>query len=327
MFKEEIKMVRTVAYGNGDFKVEHDKEKLEKHLNSKTPMWVDFINPSEDEIKLLGEVFNFHNLAVEDCIHRLQRPKVDNYKSYYFVVLNAFKGRDARKEFQYSEIYIFISENYLVTIHWQELEVIKKAHERIVNGINSFEKGMDFVFYTLLDEIVDDYFPITDKIGYKIEDLEEVILQNPNKQIQNDILNLKRNILRLRRVLAPQREVVNILLRHDFGIIKEENKLYYMDVYDHLLRIFDLIDTYQDLLAGTLDLYMSQISNRMNEIMKVLTIITTLMMPMTVISGIYGMNFQFMPGLQSKAGFSVAIILMLVIMSIEVIYFKIKKWL
>jgi len=119
----------------------------------------------------------------------------------------------------------------------------------------------------------------------------------------------------------------NILLRHDFGIIKEENKLYYMDVYDHLLRIFDLIDTYQDLLAGTLDLYMSQISNRMNEIMKVLTIITTLMMPMTVISGIYGMNFQFMPGLQSKAGFGAAIILMLVIMSIEVIYFKIKKWL
>lgn len=320
-------MIKTVVYNNHDFQVEHDAINLIKHLNNKTPVWVDFTNPSEDEIKILHEVFHFHNLAVEDCIHRLQRPKVDNYKSYYFIVLNAVKGRDAKKEFCYSEIYIFISENYLVTIHWHELDVISKTHERIINGIDSFERGMDFALYTLLDEIVDDYFPLTDKIGDKIEALEEVILKTPNKQIQNDILHLKRNILRLRRVLAPQREVVNILLRHDFNIIKENNKLYYMDVYDHLLRIFDLIDTFQDLLAGTLDLYMSQISNRTNDIMKVLTIITTLMMPMTVISGIYGMNFQFIPGLQSKAGFPAAIVIMIVIMAVEVIYFKIRKWL
>lgn len=320
-------MINGIFYSQQEVKSNISRDDLEVNLRNKVPMWIDVFNPDVEEMKILKEVFNFHDLAVEDCVHRLQRPKVDNYKDYYFIVLNAFKGRDVKKGFLYSEIYIFIGEGYLVTIHWNELEVIKDASERVKNGVEVFKRGMDFILYILLDEIVDDYFPITDKIGDRIDNLEEIILRSPNKQIQGEILILKRNILKLRRVLSPQREVVNILLRHDFGIIAEENKLYYMDVYDHLLRIFDLIDTYQDLLASTLDLYMSQISNRMNEVMKVLTIITTIMMPLTVITGIYGMNFDYMPFLREKAGYYTTLGIMGGIMLVEFIYFKVKKWL
>lgn len=320
-------MINGLIYNESQLKTNIQRDEIEKVIKNKVPVWIDILNPNEEELKLLSEVFNFHHLAIEDCIHRLQRPKVDNYKSYYFIVLNAFKGRDVKRGFLYAEIYTFISENYIVTIHWQELEVINKAIQRILSRMDAFERGMDFLFYTLLDEIVDDYFPVTDKIRDKIDNLEDIIIRNPKKQIPNEILHLKRNIIRLRRVLSPQREVVNILLRHDFGIIKEDNKLYFMDVYDHILRIFDLIDSYHDLLASTLDLYMSQISNRMNEVMKVLTIITTIMMPLTVISGIYGMNFDYMPFLREKSGYYITLGAMGVTMVLEFIYFKFKKWL
>jgi magnesium transporter len=152
------------------------------------------------------------------------------------------------------------------------------------------------------------------------------VLKSPKKEIQNEILILKRNMSRLRRILSPQREVLNILLRHDFELITEEARLYFMDVYDHILRINDLIDNYHDLLSSTLDLYMTQMSNKMNEIMKVLTIITTIMMPLTVITGIYGMNFEYMPELKMKNGYYLTLALMAFIAFIEVLYLKIKKW-
>lgn len=320
-------MIKNILYEDGKIIVNSSIKSIKSALISGEKIWVDMEKPDEKEINLLRDVFRFHPLAIEDCVHRIQRPKVVNYKDYYFIVLNEFIGGDINKYFTYSEVYIFLGDNYIVTLHWNKLKVIGDTMERIANGPHIFEKGIDFILYNLFDTLVDDYFPLTDSIGDKIDDIEETILKEPNKQIQDDILVLKRNILKLRKVLSPQREVLNILLRHDFDLIHEENRLYYMDVYDHMLRIYDLLDTYTDLLASTMDLYMSQISNRMNEVMKVLTMITTIMMPLSLIAGIYGMNFKFMPELGTRYGYFATLGLMAVIAVMEIFYFKKKKWL
>lgn len=320
-------MIKLISYQNGSITHIGNIEEIEKKLNGKSLFWLDIINPDEKEIKVLREVFKFHPLVIEDCLHRVQRSKIDNFKDYYFIVLNAHREKENKRGFTYEGVYAFLGNSYIVTLHWSQLDVMERAHERVSKDPSAFERGMDFILYTITDEIVDSYFPLNDKIGDRIDTLEEMIIRFPKKQIQDEILVLKRMIVKLKRILSPQRDALNTLLRHDFSLIREENRLYFMDVYDHVLRIFDLADTHQDLLASTLDLYMSQISNRMNEIMKVLTIITTLMMPLTVISGIYGMNFEIMPGVHSRAGFGVTIVLMLVIVGAEVLYFKIKKWL
>jgi magnesium transporter len=314
-------------YDKDGFQTDKSSNEIGNALNEGKMMWVDLENPSEDDLKILSDVFKFHHLAIEDCVHKLQRPKVDNYKNYYFIVLNEFKEGKVSKYFTYSQLYVFLGEKYIVTVHWEELQVLKEALERVYNAPEMFERGIDFILYNLLDAIVDDYFPLTDDIGDKIDRIEEIILRNPKKQIQDEILVIKRNIIKLRKVLSPQREVVNILLRHDFPLIREANRMYYMDVYDHMLRIYDMLDTFADLLAGTLDLYMSQISNRMNEVMKVLTMITTIMMPLSLIAGIYGMNFKFMPELESRHGYFATLVAMGLIALAEVIYFRKKKWL
>ncbi|SNX53201.1 magnesium/cobalt transporter CorA [Thermoanaerobacterium sp. RBIITD] len=319
-------MIRSLIYKDDIIKKENTYNDIVNSLNNDTLIWVDIEKPSDDEISILSDVFHFHPLAIEDTIIKQQRSKVDNYKNYYFIIFNAFKGRDINKRFIYSEIYIFLAYNYIVTIHWENLDIIDNVFKRTEESTVIFKRGIDFILHDLFDAVVDDYLPLTDKLGERIDIIEEVILKDPKKEIQSEILNLKRNMLKLRRILSPQREVINILLRHDFDIIKEDNRLYFMDVYDHLLRIFDLIDTYQDLLAGTLDLYMSQISNRMNEVMKVLTIITTVMMPLTLITGIYGMNFKYMPELNWNYGYYAALFVMGLIVLIEIIIFKVKKW-
>jgi magnesium transporter len=320
-------MIKNILYENGKIVKNSSIKTIKSALNSGEQIWVDIENPDEKEMDILRDIFKFHPLTIEDCVHRIQRPKVVNYKDYYFIVLNEFIGGDINKYFTYSEVYIFLGGNYIVTLHWNRLKVVCDTIERISNGPYIFERGIDFILYNLFDTLVDDYFPLTDSIGDKIDSIEETILTNPRRQVQDDILVLKRNILKLRKVLSPQREVLNILLRHDFPLIKEENRLYYMDVYDHMLRIYDLLDTYTDLLASTMDLYMSQISNRMNEVMKVLTMITTIMMPLSLIAGIYGMNFKFMPELETRYGYFATLSLMAVIAGVEIIYFKKKKWL
>lgn len=318
-------MVRTLIFQNEKV-INYKTEDIQNDVKDGKLMWIDIEKPSDKEIYNLENAFNFHPLAIEDIVSKQQRSKVDNYKDYYFIIFNAFKGRDINKRFIYSEIYIFLSNDYIVTVHWENLDLIDNLFKRAEESTSIFKRGTDFILHDLFDAIVDDYLPLTDKIGERIDTIEELIFKDPQKQIQSDILSIKRNLLKLRRILSPQREVINILLRHDFDLIKEDNRLYFMDVYDHILRIFDMIDTYQDLLSGTLDLYMSQISNRMNEVMKVLTIITTLIMPLTLITGIYGMNFKFMPELKLRYGYFAVVALMIIIVLVEIRIFKAKRW-
>jgi magnesium transporter len=321
-----IVLIKAHIYENGEVKKTVSVEEIkERRLNENALIWVNIEAPEPEEVKLLSEVFHFHPLSIEDCIKRSHRPKVEDYGEYYFMIFNVFKGR--KKHLNYLEVYMFLGKNYLVTLYWSSLDIINSVFSRVGNNSGIFERGIDFVLYNILDSIVDDYFPLTDGMGDRIDELEELILRYSNSNIQDEILTLKRNLIKLRRVLSPQREVLNVLLRHEYVLINEENRMYYMDVYDHLLRIFDLIDTYQDMISGTMELYMTQLSNRTNDIMKVLTIATTIIMPLTLITGIYGMNFEFMPELHLKYGYFGVLSVMGLIVVLEVIYFKRKKWL
>lgn len=319
-------MLRTLIYEDEKVIESSSINDINEHLKKSSKIWVDIECPSDEELKILENTFKFHPLAIEDCIHKIQRSKVDKFDDYYFLILNAFKGRNIKRHFTYIELYVFMSEKYIVTVRWEHLKIIDNVYKRIHDSEHMFKKGTDFILYTIFDEIVDEYYPLTDSVEDKIDDIEERAISNPSIEIQNEILTIKRNIIKMRKILSPQREVINMLLRHEYTLISDENRMYFMDVFDHLLRIFDLLDTYQDLLSGTLELYMSQISNRMNSVMKVLTIITTIMMPLTVITGIYGMNFVNMPELHFKYGYFIVLIGMVIIILLEVIYFKKKKW-
>lgn len=320
-------MIKILLYKESNVFEFSNYEDIDSKIKDDNLFWLDIENPSDEEIKILLDKFMFHPLTIEDCIHQRQRSKMENYKKYYFIVINVFKGRNIEDEFKVSEIFIYISNNYLVTVHWGKMDIIDIVYKKAKDVTNFFERGIDFLLYNIVDEIIDDYFPIVDEIGEKIDDIESDIFEKEDKNIQNKIFVLKKNMLKLRKIITAQREVLNTFLRHDFSIIKEENRMYFMDVYDHIMRLFDLIDTYHDLLTGTLDLYMSFISNRMNEVMKTLTIIATVIMPLTLISGIYGMNFSYMPELNTKYGYFITLGFMGLIAFIELLYFKIKKWL
>jgi magnesium transporter len=318
-------MIKALLYNDKKIIKGDSIEFVKENFNTGNQLWVDIDNPDCEEIKLLSDVFKFHHLAIEDCIHRKQRPKIENYGDNYFIIIKAFKCR--KKQFHYSELFLFLGKDYLVSLHWENVKVIDDLYLRASDSVHIFSKGIDFILYNLFDEVIDDYFPLTDSIGDEIDNLEERIIKAPSQKSQEEILMLKRDMLKLRKVLSPQREVINILLRHDFDLIQEENRLYFMDVYDHVLRIIDLLDTYQDLITGSMDLLMTQISNKTNEIMKVLTIITTIIMPLTLVTGIYGMNFKYIPELDFRYGYFGVLIVMAILVIIEFVYFKRKKWL
>ncbi|AIS53009.1 magnesium Mg(2+) and cobalt Co(2+) transport protein CorA [Thermoanaerobacter kivui] len=319
-------MIRCLSYSQGEI-VDIEPNIISEKINNKNLLWVDLENPNDFEIKILSESFRFHPLTIEDCLHRKQRSKIEDYQNYYFIVMNVFKGRKLEKEFINSEIFIFVSKTYVVTVHWSKMELIDVIYKKATVTTNIFERGIDFLLYSIMDGVIDDYFPVVDEIGEKIDEIEEGIFKKDDNVVYNKIFTLKKNMLKLRKIITAQREILNTFLRHDFTLIKEENRLYFMDIYDHIMRLFDLIDTYYDLLTGTLDLYMSSISNRMNEIMKTLTIITTIMMPLTLITGIYGMNFKNMPELNTEYGYFVTLAFMGLIALWEILYFKKKKWL
>lgn len=319
-------MIRCLAYNAKKELADYiEIQDIKKAFTRKDILWVDIEQPKEEEINILRDVFNFHPLAIEDCVNSKQRPKVDQYKDFYFIIMHALEKNDDIRV-SVSELNIFLGENYIVTFHKKNIKFIESVYERYQKTPSQFEKGIDFIFYSLIDELVDEYFPILDNVGFTLEKLEELAFKDPNPKTQNELFKLKNNVFRLRKILSPQREVLNIILRHDFSFVKEENRVYFMDVYDHLVRLFDLVDTYHDIISGALEAYLSSLSNKLNEIMKVLTIITTIMMPLSLIAGIYGMNFQYMPELKWRYGYLWALGLMAFVVIVMLVYFKKKKW-
>lgn len=270
--------------------------------NSGNILWLDIQDPTPGDLELLRHEFGFHELALEDVAHAHQRAKVDQYEGYYFVVFYAVRPGEVH------ELQLFIGENYLVTVHRGEVQEISQTAERWRRNADRMERGVGALVYSLLDAIVDGYFPVVDDVAERVEMVEEAIF-DPGR-VQNclaDVFALKKELLNLRRTLTPERDVLNILVRRDAPILGEGTVVYFQDVYDHTVRVLDSIDLYRDQLSGSLDAYLTVVSNRLNFVMKRMTALATILMTMALIAGIYGMNFQLTPSNDWEYGFWYAV--------------------
>lgn len=289
-------------------------------------LWVDLEVPTKEEEKILTDCFHFHPLAVEDCLSPSQFPKIDVYDSYIFVVAHGINYLAKTEEFTTAEVNIFLGKNLLVTFHDHRMRSVHAAFDRVSGDPNFLRQGLDMLLHLILDRMTDNFFPDLQDLEQRMDELETEVFSRPTQVTLNRIFVLKRDVLRLKRIVFPQREVFNRLSRDELWVIKPSTRIYFRDIYDNLFRMADIADSYRDLLSGLLDAYLSSVSNQLNRVMKILTVLTTVMIPMTVVSGIFGMNFQRIPFGSSPYGFHLSIGLMLLISLGMLAIFKRVKW-
>lgn len=259
-------------------------------------LWVDVGGESEAKIEpLMREIFEFHPLAIDDALRESHVPKIDNWGAYLYAVVHSVVFDADSLALLTTEVDLFIGRNYLVTTHHGPVDAIDRLWNICQRDSKIGERGTDFLLYNLLDMVASDYLPAMDALDEALDRLEDEVFSHPTTQILNTLFQVKRAVLHLRRVIGPQREVLNRLARDPYEVIDAEDRVYYRDVYDHFVRLVDINETLRDLVGGTLDTYLSVTSNRTNDIMKVLTIFTALFMPLTFITGFFGMNFEFLP--------------------------------
>jgi magnesium transporter len=266
-------------------------------------LWVDFEDtpPQEDEPILL-RTFGFHPLAVEDALQESHVPKVDDWDEYLYLVLHAIAfDRSDGGRLDTIELDVFLGRNYIVTHHDLPIPSVNHVWESCQKDERYFSRGTDHVLYRIIDDMVAAYLPVVEQIDEAIEELEDQIFDRPSPENLSELMKLKRALLHLRRIIAPQREVLNKLARDDYPVIDAKDRIFFRDIYDHLVRLHDINESMRDLVGGALDTYLSVINNRMNDIMKTLTVITTLFMPLSFLTGFFGMNFftPVAPPLQS----------------------------
>jgi len=290
-------------------------------------LWLDLQETNEADRPLLCEVFNFHSLAVDDCIStNLHHPKIDDYDDHLFIIVHGINYHSKSNVVETTELAIFLGRNYVVTSHNIPMKTVETAIERLGKSPRLMQRGADFLAYNLMDILVDNIIPVLDRLNEHSTDIEKEVLEDPRKETLNAIMELKRSSLALRRVMTQQRQVINSLSRGDFELVSEPMRIYYRDIYDHVVRVEDFAQNLRDLLDSALNTYLSSVSNRMNEIMKVLTLVASIFIPLTLIAGIYGMNFENMPELATEWGYPVVLGAMLLIGIGMVLYFRKKRW-
>jgi magnesium transporter len=282
-----------------------------------------------DIIEKLGNCFELHPLVLEDIMNTDQRPKMEIYGDYIYVVLKMLYGRDKNHSIEAEQVSLILGSNFVISFQeGREGDVFNPVRERIRNGKGLIRKmGSDYLAYSLLDTIVDHYFLILETLGEKVELLEEELMTSPTNKTLQEIQKFRNGISLVRRAVWPLREVTIGLERKESPLIKETTEIYLRDVYDHTVQVMDTIEVYREMLSGMLDIYLSSVSNRLNSVMKVLTIIATIFMPLTFIAGIYGMNFKYMPEVEWRWGYPAVWVMIVLIGVLMLIYFKKKKWL
>ena len=318
-----------------DYDEEHLQEKDAKSIKECFPYKdkpsVTWINVDGlHEIKVIEEIgkhFNLHPLILEDIVDTDQRPKIKDFKDYIFIILKMLYYDKKDNEIQVEQVSLILGKNYVISFQEREGDVFNSIRERIRNNIGRIRKaGADYLIYVLIDAIVDNYFIIIEKLGEKIENLEDKMISRPKPANLRVIHKLRRDLIFLRKSVWPLREVISFLEKGESPLILESTNVYLRDVYGHTIQVMDTVETLRDIISGMLDIYLSSVSNRMNEIMKMLTIIATIFIPLTFITGIYGMNFQNMPEIKWVWGYPIVLLGMLIIGIVMVIYFKRKKW-
>jgi magnesium transporter len=281
-----------------------------------------------DAMEKLGKHFNLHPLMMEDILNTDKRPEIDDYGDYIFMVIKMLHYDDIEKLVKAEQLSIVVCKNIVLTFQERVGDVFNPLRERIRKGRGRVrESGTDYLAYALLDTIVDNYFLILEKFSDALEAIEDELMNNVNKNTIREIHRMKREMVFLRKSVWPVRELVNGLARSESALIDESLSIYVRDLYDHTVQVIDTIETMREMVAGMLDIYLSTVSNRMNEVMKVLTIMASIFIPLTFIAGIYGMNFERMPELRERWGYPGILVLMLVVASSMILYFKKRKWL
>jgi magnesium transporter len=289
-------------------------------------LWVDFECEGPEVVEpLLRDVFGFHPLAIDDALRESHVPKIDNWGDYAYAVLHAVTFDAGQVALEVHELDVFLGHNYLVTHHTQTLEVLNRVWSSVTADQRRLERGPDFVLYDLLDFLTADYMPVIDAIDETVDQLEDAIFRQPAQPLLNTLFTVKRVAIQMRRIIGPQREVLNRLARDDYAMIDAKDRVYFRDVYDHLVRLADINEGLRDLIGGTLDTYLSVTSNRTNEIMKVLTIISALFMPIAFLSGFFGMNFAGIP-FDSPWLLGGALLVMVLVPAMMLMWFKRQGW-
>jgi len=295
--------------------------------DSQNVIWADVSDPTGQDFEDLAEEFDFHHLSIEDCRNQHQRPKVEEYSGYYFLVLYEASLAGPNDVLELRELNIFLGKNYLVTVHSRPIRGIETAKRLWGEWADRSDLGSGLLAYLLIDAIVDDYLPLLDIISERIDNLEDSIFGEWRAEVIEEIFMVKKKLLYLRRAITPLRDVFNTLLRREQPLFPREAQVYFQDIFDHLIRIADTIDTLRDMLSSTMEAYLSVSGNRMNMVMKRLTSISTILMSATLIAGIYGMNFVFMPEIRWRYGYVFAWISILAIGLALYAYLKKVDWL
>jgi len=321
--------ISLIEYSETAF-IEKDFYDFEECLNHVDPTMVKWINVDGihdvSVIEKIGKAFNIHPLTLEDIANTNQRPKFEEFDSY---VVSIMKMVYYDTKIDAEQLSVVLMDGMVIS--FQEThggDAFNMIRNRIRQGKGRIRKmGPDYLAYALLDAVVDCYFNILEKIGDRLETLEEELIEEPSKKTMQQLHYLKREMIFVRKAVWPMRELINNLQRSETELIKSSTDIYLRDVHDHAVRVIDTVETYRDLLSGMMDIYLSSVSNKMNEVMKVLTIITTIFVPVTFIAGVYGMNFEFMPELHNRWGYTGVWAVMITTISSLIFYFRKKKWL
>jgi magnesium transporter len=329
--KTERTTINILAYDERQLQAQTEAT-VEECLNFKDKTAVAWINVEGlhqiEILQELGQAFDLHPLVLEDILNTTQRPKLEDYSDYLYIVLKMLDYDEQNNQVTAEQVSLILNRNVVISFQEQPGDVFDAVRNRVKNGRGRLRTaGPDYLAYAMLDAIVDNYFVILEKLGEDIELLEEELIQEPTPKTLQEIYHLKRELIFLHRSVWPLREVISVLSRGETRFFKETSVIYLRDVYDHTVRVIDLVETYRDLVTGMLDLYLSNVSNRMNVVMKVLTVIATLFIPLTFITSLYGMNFKYMPELEWRWGYGAVWLIILLVTVLMLLYFRRKKWL
>jgi magnesium transporter len=330
--KEERARITLMDYDQNEVQEREVKDIAECFPFRDTPTvtWINIDGLHDVEvIERLGGHFNLHPLILEDILNTSERPKIEDYGDYLFAVLKVFLGNaSGSREERVVQVSIILGRNFVLSFQEKANPIFDAVKERIRRGKGRLRRsGADYLAYALIDSIVDSYFAVLERFGDEIESLEEELVADPKREILQRIHNLKSEMIFLRRSIWPLREVVNTMERWETPLISAATDVFLRDVYDHTIQVIENLESYRDVLSGMVETYLSSVSNRMNEVMKLLTIIATIFIPLTFLAGVYGMNFKFMPELGWRYGYFIVWGVMLIAAVAMIIFFKRKKWL
>ncbi|MDB9411451.1 magnesium/cobalt transporter CorA [Microcystis aeruginosa] len=299
------------------------------YIGTNTVSWMDIQGlGSETVLKQVGEIFNLHPLLLEDVVNVPQRPKLEDYNNQLLVISQMVRLKEDESGFDTEQVSFVLGKRYLLSFQEEELQdCFEIVRDRIRTSQGRVRKsGADYLTYLLLDTIIDGYFPVVEHYEDRIEALEDMIISNPDRDTMQEIYDVRRELLALRRLIWPMRNVLHLLMRDHHGIVSDEVQIYFRDSYDHVIQILEIIEAYRELAASLMDVYMSTMGNKLNEIMKFLTVISTIFIPLTFIVGVYGMNFENMPELKGEWSYFLVWLVMLAVAGGLIFYFWRKGW-